>query len=697
MQATPRETLAHDQSSWRLAFGTLTPVIAFAAPGAIIVLTATLLLPVILGGNAVLDTSIVTYLQAVPLWFYVAVGLLLVVVAAIGITAAAAAMLASANGTAISPVAAWRRALRRPKAVGIVIAAIVLVALATVGLRVLLRVAPPLAIFISIVSAIAIMVVLQRTPAWIAAVAGEPMNVKRDVAQAGAIEPDGVPLPPLPVHVAFWKILAIGVGGGIIQMLLEKLIDANAHDQLMRDVATASANSVVSTTVILLVVGLAVHRFARERAGVVADKRAPHWQWVAAPAAPFVIVAFAIVPAILSAMNPWGLPSVTTATMQMSVGEPEFTLAGDSAIVSAWENFSLEQFVCGRTKCSLNVPTTQHDWNALQTEDGDLLTARWTRTERGGAALETSLVAQNDIGTTDLSPSTVVRELRDELGPTVTSDREWKTTVVTNGDDIAIVGAARASTIDRQDIPYEDQINSIVVVAFCKTTDCSANTVTAHTSTFPEVGTPYLSADMTATGQLVIGLSDGLAGAGTILTVDAAGVFTEDRLEPEFPVTERFAGEDSSRGFAMSLQLASTGLPVVLMVSQTNAAMLVLQCKDARCTTYEQRAVGGLANMYWDFSIIPDVPAFVLDAEDRPLIPFVREVSAHVQRGLIACDDASCSSISEQVLAVDWAMFFKDQMRIALDNDGRPVILFQAGARFGGNTVIWCEQVRCGA
>lgn len=142
---------------------------------------------------------------------------------------------------------------------------------------------------------------------------------------------------------------------------------------------------------------------------------------------------------------------------------------------------------------------------------------------------------------------------------------------------------------------------------------------------------------------------------------------------------------DSAIGLYASLELDSLDRPVVSYYDQSNGDLKVLRCGDATCSSGNTIVSPDTAGDVGTFT------SLALDSAERPVVSYIDETADELK--VLRCGDATCSN-ANVITVVDSGHV--SHTTIALDSTGKPYVGYRADidAKF---EILHCGNVFCSA
>ncbi|MEZ4664061.1 MAG: PxKF domain-containing protein [Caldilineaceae bacterium] len=229
-------------------------------------------------------------------------------------------------------------------------------------------------------------------------------------------------------------------------------------------------------------------------------------------------------------------------------------------------------------------------------------------------------------------------------------------------DSAGIVGENSSLALDGNGNPvisYYDATNQDLKLVHCGDATCGSGNTIRTVDSVGDVGS-YTSLALDSSGNPVISYYDrtnqdlklvycGDAtcnSANIIRTVDSAG----------------------DVGESTSLELDSSGNPVISYFDHTHSALKLVHCGDATCGSGNviQTLDGGVDSVGTDSSL-------ALDSDGRPVISYYDDSNFDLK--LVRCGDVACSS-GNTIQIVDGPADVGSNSALALDSNGYPVISY---------------------
>ncbi|RMI03463.1 hypothetical protein, partial [Cellulomonas triticagri] len=239
-----------------------------------------------------------------------------------------------------------------------------------------------------------------------------------------------------------------------------------------------------------------------------------------------------------------------------------------------------------------------------------------------------------------------------------------------------------ATAVARTGLPVE------VVVLRCDAATCTEDrTVLDLVGPLPDDPLDVAVAPDGTTYTVLAGadVADGVGDGWDVLLVgDGSGALVERVRRPGVGVPDLVRRTQPGA----DVEVGPDGTPWVLFRDDVTATLL--RCDDATCATSDEREIG---------QTVGPQGALAVDATGRPMVAAVSQFDRGVR--LLSCRDAACSSVEERLLLEAdvppagrrWA---GPRTALALA-DGLPVLALSGDERGTEHLVVRCLDARCGA
>jgi hypothetical protein len=274
--------------------------------------------------------------------------------------------------------------------------------------------------------------------------------------------------------------------------------------------------------------------------------------------------------------------------------------------------------------------------------------------------------------------------------PVVEATQDLTFRLIVTDDDGATGSATVTITVNNTDPPNTAPSVTIDQPADDAAFDSNDTIVLAATATDPEDG--IISDDIAWTSDL-----DGNLGTGaTLSTILSIGVHSltasitdsgGGEASDSVTITVGPAPADSieivdadSEFVDVSLALDSSGNPVVSYIDRTSRHLKVLHCNDANCAGGDE-SIQTVDTDSWGSSL-------ALDSSGNPVLSYID--SPHLK--VLHCNDVNCAGGDESIQTVGRASI-NSRSSLALDRNGNPVVSYMNGMYL--LKILHCNDVNC--
>jgi LPXTG-site transpeptidase (sortase) family protein len=254
---------------------------------------------------------------------------------------------------------------------------------------------------------------------------------------------------------------------------------------------------------------------------------------------------------------------------------------------------------------------------------------------------------------------------------------------ITTVDDVGAVGTFASLALNSSDFPvisYRDVTNGVLKVAVCGNTTCTANNTLTIVDATGDVGT-YTSLELNSSGFPVISYHDETNTALKVAVCGNATCTANNTLTTveDYPL--------SNVGLDTSLELNSSGFPVISYQDRNITADLkVAVCGDATCTANNTITTVDTGGASFDTSL-------ALNSNGFPVISYYDTTNRDLK--VAVCGDATCTA-NNTITAVDTTGFVGSDTSLALNSNGFPIISYHASTNRDLKLAV-CGNATCTA
>jgi CSLREA domain-containing protein len=256
-------------------------------------------------------------------------------------------------------------------------------------------------------------------------------------------------------------------------------------------------------------------------------------------------------------------------------------------------------------------------------------------------------------------------------------------TSITAPDTTDDVGEWASLELDASGYPvisYYDVTNGNLKVMHCNDINCSGGdeSITSP-NTSGNVGL-YTSLELDSSGYPVISYRDATNFDLKVMHCNDANCAGSDES-----ITSPDTG--GSVGRWTSLELDTSGHPVISYYDVTNSDLKVMHCNDANC------AGGGESITSPDAaSFVGEYTSLALDGSGYPVVSYHAEASDDLK--LLHCNDANCAGDDESITSPDTSGYVGEYTSLALDASGYPVVSHYDRGN-GDLRIVHCNDANC--